>query len=84
MIFNFTYLSDLKESNVSLKLTNVETVGFGDQINKEESTNAILQYIDANYEAYLQEEMKIKRSLNTYHDTRVHACLYFIAPTGHS
>lgn len=75
---------DLKESNVSLKLTNVETVGFGDQINKEESTNAILQYIDANYEAYLQEEMKIKRSLNTYHDTRVHACLYFIAPTGHS
>jgi len=71
-------------SNVSLKLTIVETVGYGDQINKEDSTNAILQYIDANYEAYLQEEMKIKRSLNTYHDTRVHACLYFIAPTGHS
>ncbi|XP_047144079.1 septin-10 isoform X1 [Hydra vulgaris] len=75
---------DLKESNVTLKLTIVETVGFGDQINKEDSTNAILQYIDANYEAYLQEEMKIKRSLSTYHDTRVHACLYFIAPTGHS
>jgi len=53
-------------------------------INYFSSTNAILQYIDANYEAYLQEEMKIKRSLNTYHDTRVHACLYFIAPTGHS
>lgn len=29
-------LIDLKESNVSLKLTIVETVGFGDQINKED------------------------------------------------
>ena len=32
----------------------------------------------------LQEELKIKRQLFNYHDTRVHACLYFIAPTGHS
>jgi len=31
-----------------------------------------------------QEELKIKRQLYNYHDTRVHACLYFIAPTGHS
>ena len=30
------FLIDLKESNVSLKLTIVETVGFGDQINKED------------------------------------------------
>jgi len=81
-IQNVTY--DLKESNVNLKLTIVETVGYGDQINKGDSSNAILQYIDANFEAYLQEEMKIKRSQKTYHDTRVHACLYFIAPTGHS
>eukprot|EP00794_Sanderia_malayensis_P008443 gene8443-9345_t len=75
---------DLKESNVSLKLTVVETVGFGDQIDKEDSTKTILTYIDSQFEAYLQEEMKIKRSLNAYHDTRVHACLYFISPTGHS
>eukprot|EP00112_Aurelia_sp_Birch-Aquarium-sp1_P006830 Seg1746.8 transcript_id=Seg1746.8/GoldUCD/mRNA.D3Y31 product=Septin-2 protein_id=Seg1746.8/GoldUCD/D3Y31 len=75
---------DLKESNVSLKLTIVETVGFGDQINKEDSTNGILQYIDKQFEAYLQEEMMIKRSLGAYHDTRVHICLYFISPTGHS
>lgn len=27
---------DLQESNVNLKLTVVHTVGFGDQINKEE------------------------------------------------
>ena len=75
---------DLKEGNVSLKLTVVETVGYGDQLNKEDSHAAILDYIDANYAAYFREEMKITRSLKEYHDTRVHACLYFIAPTGHS
>ncbi|ELR61231.1 Septin-10, partial [Bos mutus] len=75
---------ELQESNVRLKLTIVNTVGFGDQINKEESYQPIVDYIDAQFEAYLQEELKIKRSLFNYHDSRVHVCLYFISPTGHS
>ncbi|XP_074847077.1 septin-10 isoform X2 [Carettochelys insculpta] len=75
---------DLQESNVRLKLTIVNTVGFGDQINKEDSYQPIVDYIDAQFEAYLQEELKIKRSLYNYHDTRIHVCLYFISPTGHS
>lgn len=74
---------ELQESNVRLKLTIVDTVGYGDQINKQDSFKAVVNYIDAQFEAYLQEELKIKRSLNTYHDTRIHACLYFICPTGH-
>ncbi|KAM4807765.1 septin-11 isoform 2-T2 [Rhinophrynus dorsalis] len=75
---------ELQESNVRLKLTIVDTVGFGDQINKDDSYRPIVEYIDAQFEAYLQEELKIKRSLYNYHDTRIHACLYFISPTGHS
>ncbi|KAG3268165.1 septin 10, transcript variant X2 [Ictidomys tridecemlineatus] len=75
---------ELQESNVRLKLTIVNTVGFGDQINKEESYLPIVDYINAQFEAYLQEELKIKRSLFNYHDSRIHVCLYFIAPTGHS
>ncbi|XP_075419485.1 septin-10 [Tenrec ecaudatus] len=75
---------ELQESNVRLKLTIVNTVGFGDQINKEESYQPIVNYIDAQFEAYLQEELKIKRSLFNYHDSRIHVCLYFISPTGHS
>ncbi|RZF33008.1 hypothetical protein LSTR_LSTR006262 [Laodelphax striatellus] len=74
---------ELQESNVRLKLTIVDTVGYGDQINKEESYKAVVDYIDAQFEAYLQEELKIKRSLSVYHDTRIHVCLYFICPTGH-
>uniref|UniRef100_A0A3Q3VV12 Septin n=1 Tax=Mola mola TaxID=94237 RepID=A0A3Q3VV12_MOLML len=75
---------DLHESNVNLKLTVVHTVGFGDQINKEESYKPILEYIDAQFEKYLEEELKIKRALFSCHDTRIHTCLYFIAPNGHS
>ncbi|XP_072171147.1 septin-11-like [Diadema setosum] len=75
---------ELQESNVRLKLTVVNTVGFGDQINKDESYKSIVEYIDAQFENYLQEELKIKRAFHVYHDTRIHACLYFIAPTGHS
>ncbi|XP_044747945.1 septin-2 [Coccinella septempunctata] len=74
---------ELQESNVRLKLTICDTVGYGDQINKEDSFKAVVDYIDAQFENYLQEELKIKRSLSSYHDSRIHACLYFICPTGH-
>lgn len=60
----------------------MDTVGYGDQINKEDSFKAIVKNIDDQFENYLQEELKIKRSLSTFHDTRIHACLYFICPTG--
>ncbi|EHB07406.1 Septin-8 [Heterocephalus glaber] len=73
---------DLQESNVHLRLTIVDAVGFGDQINKDD--RSIVDYIDAQFENYLQEELKIRRSLFDYHDTRIHVCLYFITPTGHS
>ncbi|KAM4554962.1 septin-8-A-like isoform 3-T3 [Odontesthes bonariensis] len=75
---------ELQESNVNLKLTIVHTVGFGDQINKEESFKPITDYIDEQFESFLEEELKIKRSLWNYHDSRIHVCLYFIAPNGHS
>ncbi|XP_062332106.1 septin-8-A-like isoform X2 [Osmerus eperlanus] len=75
---------NLHESSVHLKLTVVDSVGFGDQINKEQSYKPVVDYIDTQFENYLQEELKIKRSLFNYHDSRIHICLYFIAPTGHS
>uniref|UniRef100_A0A8C6RZZ5 Septin n=1 Tax=Nannospalax galili TaxID=1026970 RepID=A0A8C6RZZ5_NANGA len=75
---------ELQERNIPLKLTVVKTVGYGDQINKEASYQPVIDYLDAQFEAYLQEELKIKRSLIDYHDSRIHVCLYFIAPTGHS
>ena len=57
-------------------------MGYGDQINKEDSFKSIVDYIDSQFEAWLQEELKIKRNLSAYHDSRVHVCLYFITPNG--
>ena len=59
-------------------------VGYGDQINKENSYKPLVDHIDTQYERYLQEELKINRRIPTYHDMRIHVCLYFISPTGHS
>lgn len=74
---------ELQEKAVRLKLTICDTVGYGDQINKDDSFKAVVDYIDAQFESYLQEELKIKRALSTCHDGRIHVCLYFICPTGH-
>lgn len=47
------------------------------------SAQVIVNYINAQFEMYLKEELKVKRFLARYDDTRIHACLYFISPTGH-
>ena len=75
---------ELSESNVRMKLSIVESSGFGDQLDKEESHQILANYLEQQFEAYLQEELKIKRNFNLLNDTRVHVCLYFICPTGHS
>lgn len=54
---NSLFITDLHESNVRLKLTIVDSVGFADQINKENSVAPIVEYIDKQYEAYLQVTM---------------------------
>lgn len=47
------------------------------------SAQVIADFINEQFEKYLKEELKIKRCLDYYDDTRIHACLYFISPTGH-
>ncbi|KAH8372972.1 hypothetical protein KR009_009166 [Drosophila setifemur] len=74
---------EMQESNVRLKLTICDTIGYGDQVNKAVSYMALVEYVDSQFEAYLQEELKIQRSMGSAHDGRIHACLYFICPTGH-
>ena len=56
----------------------------GDQIDKDESHSIISNYIDSQFESYLQEELKLKRNFSLINDSRIHVCLYFICPTGHS
>ena len=65
---------------VRLQLTVVDTPGFGDNIDNTDSWNSVIQNIEAKFEDYLNAESRVNRT--AIHDTRVHCCLYFIAPTG--
>lgn len=75
---------NIQEKEVRLQLTVVETVGYGDQIRKENSFEPILNYIDSQFDKYLAKELNPRRQLALVQDTRIHVCLFLISPTGHS
>ena len=74
--------ADIEENGVRLRLNVVDTPGFGDFVNNTESWRPIVENIEQRFDAYLDAENKINR-LNIV-DNRIHACVYFIQPTGHS
>ena len=71
----------LKEGGVNLTLTVVDTPGFGDAVDNSDCWNPVLSYVESQYEAFLEAETKTQRAPNMP-DSRVHACLSFIAPSG--
>uniref|UniRef100_A0A3Q0QSW8 Septin 5 n=1 Tax=Amphilophus citrinellus TaxID=61819 RepID=A0A3Q0QSW8_AMPCI len=72
---------DIEEKGVKLKLTIVDTPGFGDAVNNTECWRPITQYIDQQFEQYFRDESGLNRK--NIQDNRVHCCLYFIPPFGH-
>ena len=72
----------LCEKGVNLKLTIVDTPGFGDSIDNTNCWQAIIDQIDNKFEEFLNAESKVNRKLPIA-DQRIHCCLYFIAP-GHT
>ncbi|KAG7459302.1 hypothetical protein MATL_G00209180 [Megalops atlanticus] len=73
---------DIEEKGVRMKLSVIDTPGFGDQINNENCWQPIMKFINDQYEQYLHEEISINRK-KRIPDSRVHCCIYFIPPTGH-
>ncbi|XP_044156083.1 septin-9 isoform X1 [Bufo gargarizans] len=78
-----TITHDVEEKGVRMKLTVIDTPGFGDHINNENCWLPIMKFINDQYEKYLQEELNINRK-KRIPDSRVHCCIYFIPATGHS
>ncbi|KAK3688566.1 Septin-domain-containing protein [Podospora appendiculata] len=74
--------ADIEEAGVRLRLTVVDTPGFGDFVNNDESWRPIVDNIEQRFDAYLDAENKVNR-MNIV-DNRIHACVFFIQPTGHS
>ncbi|XP_025158890.1 septin-7 isoform X8 [Harpegnathos saltator] len=71
----------LKENGVNLTLTVVDTPGFGDAVDNSNCWVPVIDYIESKYEEFLNAESRVTR--RQIPDSRVHCCLYFVAPSGH-
>ena len=55
--------------------------GFGDAIDNSNCWDPVISYIESQYDSFLDAETHVHHVQLS--DTRVHVCLYFIAPSGH-
>ncbi|KAJ0061659.1 hypothetical protein NL108_005761 [Boleophthalmus pectinirostris] len=78
--FTFTVMV-AEEKGIKLRLTIIDTPGFGDAVNNSESWKHLEDYIDQQFEQYFRDESGLNR--RNIQDNRVHCCLYFISPYGH-
>ncbi|KAM0707803.1 hypothetical protein Q7P35_004452 [Cladosporium inversicolor] len=74
--------AELEEKFFKVRLTVIDTPGFGDYVNNRDSWQPIIEFLDDQHESYMLQEQQPRRTEKI--DLRVHACLYFIRPTGHS
>ncbi|KAI8082968.1 Septin-domain-containing protein [Halteromyces radiatus] len=73
--------AELEEKMFKVKLNVVDTPGFGDYVNNYDSWLPVVEFLDDQHESYMrQEQQPVRKGII---DMRVHACLYFIRPTGH-
>ncbi|XP_030330643.1 septin-5-like isoform X4 [Strigops habroptila] len=75
------HMVDIEEKGVKLRLTIVDTPGFGDAVNNTECWKPVADYIDQQFEQYFRDESGLNRK--NIQDNRVHCCIYFISPYGH-
>lgn len=68
---------------VKLKFTIIETKNFdGGRIERSNHGQVLVDYIDAQFEKFFQEGMKVQKTkYNQFEDTRVHCCIYLLTPT---
>ncbi|KAF8920884.1 hypothetical protein BGZ58_004299, partial [Dissophora ornata] len=74
--------AELEEKQFNVKLSVIDTPGFGDYTNNRDSWMPIIDFIDDQHESYMRQEQQPTRL--ELSDMRVHCCLYFIRPTGHT
>ncbi|XP_003388906.1 PREDICTED: septin-2B-like [Amphimedon queenslandica] len=66
---------------VKMKLTVVDTPGFGESIDSSNCWQPIVDFINQKYDQYYEDESGFNRP--NIEDNRVHCCLYFINPSCH-
>ncbi|KAG5518276.1 hypothetical protein PMAC_003072 [Pneumocystis sp. 'macacae'] len=73
----------LEENGIHLRLNIVDTPGYGDLVNNDRCWDPIIKYIKDQHSSYLKKELTAQRDRHIQ-DTRIHCCLFFIQPSGHS
>ncbi|KAH9426784.1 septin-2-like [Dermatophagoides pteronyssinus] len=71
---------DIIEKGIKLRVTIVDTPGFGDSLNTSGSFQIVENYIDEQFNQYFKDESGLNRK--NIVDNRIHCCLYFISPFG--
>lgn len=71
---------DIIEKGVKLKVTIVDTPGYGDPLNAHNSFESVEYYLEEQYNQFFKDESGFNRK--NIVDNRVHCCLYFISPLG--
>ncbi|KAJ3318099.1 hypothetical protein HDV06_000825 [Boothiomyces sp. JEL0866] len=74
--------ADIEEKGFNVRLTVIDTPGFGDYMNNQDCWVPIVEFLDEQHLTYMKAEQSHKRL--EADDLRVHACLYFIQPSGHT
>lgn len=74
--------AELEERGFTAHITVVDTPGLGDFVTNNGCWESIVEFIDDQHDLYMRQEQQPRRHERA--DARVHACLYFIRPTGHS
>ena len=72
---------EAKENDISLNLSVTDTPGFGDAIDNTNCCDVIVDYVEKQFKLNMENETAIERGKHA--DSLVHACLYFISPSGH-
>lgn len=74
--------AEIEEKGFTVRLTVIDTPGFGDYVNNEECHIPVIKFLDDQHNAYMNHESRAGRK--SADDMRVHVCLYFISPSGHT
>ena len=72
----------INENGAKVSLTIIDTPGFGDSIDNRNTCDAIKENIINRLKEYQANDESLERQ-TSFPDKRIHACIYFINPSGH-
>ena len=75
--------AEVDERGFVVQLGVIDTPGFGDAIDNGDSWKTLVDFVESKHEDFLMGESKAERTATTRkEDHRVHACIYFLFPSG--